>query len=56
MKAGVHCPKLYELLISGIEGREWDEPIYKPFETKVHVDCAMRFWRYDDFALDFALA
>ena len=30
--------------------------IYKPITTLVCADSVLRFWRYDDFALDYMLA
>ena len=52
----LHCPRLYQLLVSGVQESDWDERLYKPITTKVCVDMILRFWRYADFELDFRLA
>jgi hypothetical protein len=51
-----NCPRLLQLLVSGVKGSDWEERLYKPISTKVCVDMALRFWRYADFELDYMLA
>ena len=55
-KVSDHCPRLWLMLQKGIkEGKHEDILIY-PFETKLYVDVALRYWRYAVFELDFMLA
>ena len=51
-----HCPRLHQLLVTGIQQSTWEERLYKPITTKLCVDMALRFWRYADFELDYMLA
>jgi hypothetical protein len=55
-KVTKHCPKLFMLLVGGYQGSNWDQMLYEPITTIICRDMVMRFWRYDDFALDFMLA
>jgi len=34
-KASKNCPKLFELLIAGYEGKNWEQRLYKPITTVV---------------------
>jgi hypothetical protein len=50
-----HCPRLWMMLQKGIKEGKHDDRLIYPYETKVYVDVAIRFWRYADFKLDFML-
>ncbi len=56
MRASKHCPSLFQMLVSGYKQSNLEERLYKPITTKVCRDAVLRFWRYDDFALDYMLA
>ena len=43
-------------MVAGYEESQCEQVLYKPITTVVCVDTVLRFWRYDDFALDFMLA
>jgi hypothetical protein len=55
-KASMHCPRLHQLLVSGVKQKKDEERLYKPITTNVHGDMVLRYWRYADFELDFMLA
>ena len=55
-KASINCPRLYQLLVSGVKESDWDERLYKAITTKICIDMVLRFWRYADFDLDYMLA
>jgi hypothetical protein len=54
-KVSAHCPKLLLLALYGAKQILWEERLYKAITTKVCRDAVMRFWRFDDFALDYQL-
>jgi hypothetical protein len=56
IEAAKHCPKLYQLLLVGTLGSDFEHRLIKPISTVVYDDGVMRFWSYDDFALDYMLA
>ena len=56
MRASKNCPRLYQMLVSGQEQSNIDHRLIKPITTLVCYDSVLRFWRYDDFALDFMLS
>jgi hypothetical protein len=55
-RASIQCPRLYQLLVSGVRESDQEERLYKPRTTKVCLDMVLRFWRYADFELDYELA
>ena len=55
-RAATHCPRLYQLLVSGVKESKQEERLYKARTTKVCLDMVLRFWRYADFELDYELA
>ena len=55
MDASINCPKLFQLLVTGTQGSDLDHRLINPITTLVCRDSVLRFWRYDDFALDYML-
>jgi len=52
-RTSLHCPRLYQMLVSGVKESNQEERLYKPRTTKVCLDMVLRFWRYADFELDY---
>ena len=56
IKAGIHCPRIHQLLITGTKGSDVDHRIVKAISTAVCGDTVLRFYSYNYFALDHMLA
>jgi serine/threonine protein kinase len=47
-----HCPRMYQLLLTGTPGEDHDVRLFYPVSNVQCVDFLMRYWRFDDFYLD----
>jgi len=55
VNAAVHCPRLYQLLMIGVPGKEWEQALYLPVSNVTVLEGMMRYWRLEDFSLDSSL-
>ena len=50
IKAGIHGPRLHQLLVAGTQGIDMDFRIAKAITTQVRVDTVFRLYSYNYFA------
>jgi hypothetical protein len=56
MDAAQYCPKLFQMLVTGVPEGEIRHNLKENITTLVCRDTVLRFWSYDGFPRDFELA